>query len=62
MCRFEEQLDEKLKGEVDLATIEWIGECLAETGPHGRQYMETWRESWESILEQARQEIAGPHK
>lgn len=35
MSRFEDQLDEKLKEKVDLATIAWIGDRLAETGPHG---------------------------
>ena len=57
MCRFEEQLDEKLQGEVDLDTIEWIGERLAETGPHGRQYMNKWREQWKSMHEAWGQDI-----
>ena len=49
MCRFEEQLDEKLKGNVDLDTIEWIGDRLAETGPHGQRYMTNWREQWKAL-------------
>ncbi len=49
MCRFEEQLDEKLKEPVDLGTIEWIGDSLAETGPHGQQYMTIWRKQWQAI-------------
>ncbi len=55
MCRFEEQLDEKLKEPVDLTTIVWIGERLAETGPHGQQYMKKWREQWKSMLQHAEQ-------
>jgi hypothetical protein len=46
MARFEEQLDEKLKGDVDLGTIEWIGDRLAETGPRGQQYIANWRDQW----------------
>ena len=56
MCRFEEQLDEKLKEDVSLSTIAWIGERLAETGPHGQQYMRTWRKQWELTIEQSEQE------
>lgn len=51
MCRFEEQLDEKLKEEVDIDTIEWIGERLAETGPNGQQYMTKWQKQWQAILD-----------
>ncbi len=46
---------EKLKEDVDLTTIEWIGERLAETGPHGQQYMKKWREQWKRMLEHAEQ-------
>jgi hypothetical protein len=56
MCRFEGQLDQKLKGEVDLATIEWIGDRLAETGPHGQRYMRDWREQWKARIQQAQEE------
>lgn len=49
MCRFEQQLDEKLKEDVDLATIMWIGDRLAETGPHGQQYMANWRKQWAAL-------------
>jgi hypothetical protein len=51
MCRFEEQLDEKLKGDVDLGTIEWIGDRLAETGPHGQRYMTNWKIQWNALQE-----------
>ena len=55
MCRFERQLDDKLKEDVDLTTLEWIGDRLAETGPHGQQYMDKWREQWKSILQRVEQ-------
>jgi hypothetical protein len=53
MCRFEEQLDNKLKGDVDQNTIAWIGDRLTETGPHGQQYMTKWWEQWKATLQQA---------
>ena len=56
MCRFEEQLDERLKEEIDLGTIEWIGDRLAETGPHGQQYMANWREQWKALQESGKRE------
>lgn len=56
MCHFDEQLDEKLKGNVDLGTIEWIGERLAETGPHGQQYMAKWRKQWQDMQEQGKRD------
>jgi len=59
MCDFENRLDEKLKTEVDLSTIEWIGKRLAETGPHGQRYMTVtvkWWKQWEGILEEIGQE------
>lgn len=55
MVRYEENLEEKLEGDVDLTTIEWIGERLAETGPHGQQYMEKWRKQWQSMIQHAEQ-------
>lgn len=56
MCRFEEQLDDKLQRDVDLGTIEWIGDRLAETGPHGKRYMLKWREQWQALQEWGKQE------
>jgi hypothetical protein len=56
MCQFEERLDEKLKGDVNLGTIEWIGDRLAETGPHGQRYMGYWREQWKALQESGKQE------
>jgi hypothetical protein len=51
MCRFEKQLDEKLKVDVDLGTIEWIGDRLAETGTHGQRYMTDWKIQWNALQE-----------
>lgn len=58
VCRFEEQLDEKLKEEIQLETIDWIGDRLAETGPHGQRYMKNWREQWNEMIQAADQENA----
>lgn len=49
MRRFEEQLDEKLREDVDPATIEWIGDRLSETGLYGRSYMTNWRAQWKAL-------------
>jgi hypothetical protein len=52
MLRYGEDLDEKLKGEVDLDTLKWIGQRLEKTGPHGQQYFAKvkWWEQWQSTL------------
>jgi hypothetical protein len=55
MCRFEQQLDEKLKGDVDLTTFVWIADRLAETGPRGKEYISRWREQLNRSLQQAGQ-------
>lgn len=36
MCRLRDDLNEKLKGRIDLNTLAWIGDRLGKTGPHGR--------------------------
>lgn len=58
MCRFDEQLDEKLKGEVSMDTIHWIGERLAETGPHGERYMMKWRKQWQEMRDNSERKQA----
>lgn len=40
MERFRGDLDARLRGPIDLDTLVWIWERLAETGPHGRGYAE----------------------
>lgn len=37
--QFSQDLKEKLKDEIDLSTIEWIWNRLAETSPHGHKYI-----------------------
>ena len=63
LCRFEKQLDEKLKQQIDLSTIEWIGKRLEETGPHGHRYMNTstqWWKEWEYILDRYQHSKTNP--
>lgn len=37
------QLDERLASGIDAGTIEWVWDRLAETGPHGKQYIDRFR-------------------
>ena len=57
MLRFEHDLDEKLKGPIDLNTLKWIGELAAQTGSNGERYMENvrWRHPWDDTLRAAGQ-------
>lgn len=52
MLEYEKDLDDKLKGPVDLGTMKWIGERLEKTGPHGQQYFVkvNWWQQWEATL------------
>ncbi len=58
MSQFEKQLDEKLKEEVNLSTIEWIGHCLAESGPYGEEYFANmqWWQRWEDLVQAVERE------
>lgn len=38
--RFKSDLESKLEQDVDLETLDWIWHRLANTGPHGAQYVE----------------------
>jgi hypothetical protein len=51
MAQFETDLDAKLKEDVDIDTLKWIGERLAKTGPTGARYFPKvrWWEQWETI-------------
>ncbi|HVV99144.1 MAG TPA: hypothetical protein VHB77_02320 [Planctomycetaceae bacterium] len=60
MCRFEQQLDAKLEEDVNLATIEWIGDRLAETGPHGRTYMTKLPIQWKQTLQELLKKTSEP--
>lgn len=59
MCKFETQLDEKLKGEIGIETMHWIGKRLEETGPSGDRYMNTsikWWKQWDRTMEKIERE------
>ena len=51
MRQFENDLDAKLREDVNIDTLKWIGERLGKTGPHGARYFPTvqWWEQWEAI-------------
>lgn len=50
MYRLRDDLDRKLKGNVDLDTLVWIWNRLAETGPHGKKYVERFRPIFEQCF------------
>lgn len=52
LLRYERELDERLEGPVDLRLLEWARLRLAETGPHGRRYVERWRPDWDASIGQ----------
>lgn len=43
MRRLRNDLDAKLRGPVDMATLAWIWNRLGETGPHGRRYIKRFK-------------------
>jgi hypothetical protein len=43
MYRLREDVRRKLEGEINLDTLEWIWDRLAQTGPHGKRYVERFR-------------------
>jgi hypothetical protein len=56
--RIDNDLDERMRGEPGLDTLQWIGDRLAETGYFARRFMERWKERWHDIirLEKERQQ------
>jgi hypothetical protein len=52
MLRYERELDERLEGPVDLKLLDWARLRLAETGSHGRRYVERWRPDWDASIGQ----------
>jgi hypothetical protein len=38
--RFNADVAERLRGPVDLGTVDWVWERLGQTGPHGQRYRE----------------------
>jgi hypothetical protein len=53
LCRVHTDLDEALKGPVDLETIDWIWDRLGRTGPTGREYQERFELSYREELAEA---------
>ena len=51
--RFNNDLDSKLQGKVDLNTVDWIWERLASTGPQGAGYVERFMPQYRDELESA---------
>ena len=49
MCRLERELDVRLQAPIDLQFFDWLWERLAQTGPHGRRYVERWQAELQSI-------------
>ena len=52
--RFRADLEERLRGSVDLATIDWVWDRLGRTGPHGRSYQERFEPQYRESLEAMR--------
>lgn len=52
MYRLREDLNRKLEGSVDLDTLRWIWDRLAQTGPHGKRYVERFRSQFEECFPQ----------
>jgi hypothetical protein len=46
MRKFGQQLEEKLRGDIDATILEWIWDRLAETGPYGKYYTDRFREQF----------------
>jgi hypothetical protein len=48
--RFRNELEARIAGNVDLATIDWIWQRLGETGSHGKQYRERFEPQYRENL------------
>jgi hypothetical protein len=51
--RFRADTERRLAGDVDLKTIDWIWQRLAETGPHGQQYRQRFEPQYRDNLNAA---------
>lgn len=51
--RFRVDVEKRLAGDVDLATIDWLWQRLAETGPHGQQYRQRFEPQYRENLNTA---------
>lgn len=52
--RFRAELEAKLQGPVDLATIDWVWERLGQTGPSGLSYKQRFEPQYRESLEAMR--------
>jgi hypothetical protein len=50
MDRLRDDLDRKLSGNVDVDTLAWIWDRLAQTGPYGSRYVERFRPQFEECF------------
>jgi hypothetical protein len=50
MYRLREDLEVKLKGNVDLGTLRWIWHRLGDTGPYGKRYTERYKSAFLNCL------------
>jgi hypothetical protein len=50
--RFRIDVEERLEGDVDLATIDWLWQRLGETGPHGRRYRHRFEPQYRESLKE----------
>ena len=50
LVRFNHDARVKFSGAVDLQSIDWVWERLAETGPHGQRYVEKFESEYRSLV------------
>jgi hypothetical protein len=50
MRRLSDDLDVKLRGQVDLKALAWLWDRLGTTGPHGKEYTDTHRGAFFSCI------------
>lgn len=50
---FRVDVEQRMAGNVNLATIDWIWERLAETGPHGQEYRNRFKPQYRESLNTA---------
>lgn len=48
--KFRADLEVKLKEKANLETVDWIWKRLAETGPHGKRYVEQYQSRYREVL------------
>jgi hypothetical protein len=53
--RFRADLEERLRGPVNLGTVDWIWQRLGQTGPHGLSYQQRFEPQYREGLEVAKE-------